>query len=55
MNQLNNFTDDKKENELNLPNCKYRDPDYFKNPTKEFKRKALYFFPYECLLTYEKF
>ena len=55
MNQLNNFTDDKKENELNLPNCKYRDPDYFKNPTKDFKRKALYFFPYECLLTYEKF
>ena len=24
-NQLNNFTDDEKENELNLPNCKYRD------------------------------
>ena len=27
MNQLNNFTDDKKENEINLPNCKYRDTD----------------------------
>ena len=27
MNQLNNFTDDEKENELNLPNCKYRDID----------------------------
>ena len=27
MNQLNNFTDDEKENELNLPNCKYRDSD----------------------------
>ena len=24
MNQLNNFTDEEKENELNLPNCKYR-------------------------------
>ena len=44
MNQLNNFTDDEKENELNLPNCKYRDPDYFKN--------LIIFFPYECLLTY---
>ena len=40
-NQLNNFTDDEKENELNLPNCKYRDTDYFKNLTKDFKRKAL--------------
>ena len=29
MNQLNNFTDDEKENELTLINCKYRDPDYF--------------------------
>ena len=44
MNQLNNFTDDEKENELNLPNCKYRDTDYFKNLTKDFKRKALSFF-----------
>ena len=38
--QLNNFTDDEKENELNLPNCKYRDIDYFENLTKDFKRKA---------------
>ena len=44
MNQLNNFTDDKKENELNLPNWKCRDTDYFKNLTKDFKRKALSFF-----------
>ena len=29
MNQLNNSTDDKKENELNLPNYKYRDTDFF--------------------------
>ena len=34
MNQLNNFTGDEKENELNLPNCKYRDKDYFKNLTR---------------------
>ena len=34
MNQLNNFTGNEKENELNLPNCKYRDTDYFKNLTK---------------------
>ena len=52
MNQLNNFTDDEKENELNLPNSKYRDPDYFKNLTKDFKRKALYFFDMNvCSLT----
>ena len=44
MNQLNNFTDDEKENELNLPNCKYRDKDYFKNLTKDFKRNAGSFF-----------
>ena len=41
MNQLHNFTDDEKENELNLPNCKYRDSDQFKSLTKDFKRKAL--------------
>ena len=34
INQLNNFTNDEKENELNLPNCKYGDTDYFKNLTK---------------------
>ena len=52
MNQLNNFTDDEKENELNLPNCKYRDTDYFKNLTKDFKRKALSFFHMNvCSLT----
>ena len=44
MNQLNNFTDDEKESELNLPNCKYRDPDYFKSLAKDFRRKALSFF-----------
>ena len=36
MNQLNNFTDDEKENKLNLSNCKYRDTDYVTNLTKDF-------------------
>ena len=44
MNQLNNFKDGEKENELNFPNCKYRDKDYFKNLSKDFIRKALSFF-----------
>ena len=52
MSQLNNLTDDEKENDLNLPNRKYRDIDYFRKLTKDFKRKALTFFPYECLPTY---
>ena len=44
MNQLNNFTDDEKENKLDLSNCKYRDTDYVINLTKDFKRKPLSFF-----------
>ena len=44
MNQLNNFTDDKKENDLKLPNCKYREIDYFQKLSKNFKRKTLSFF-----------
>ena len=44
INQLNNFTDDKKENELNLPNHKYRDVDNFQNLSRSFKRKTLSFF-----------
>ena len=44
MNQLNNFTDDKKENELKLPNCKYIEIHYFQKLSKNFKRKALSFF-----------
>ena len=52
MNQLNNFTDEEKENELNLPNCKYRELDYFKNLTKDFKRNTLSFFHMNvCSLT----
>ena len=44
MNQINSLTDDEKENELKLPNCKYRDIDYFQKPARNFKRKALSFF-----------
>ena len=44
MNQFNNFTDDEKENELKLPNCKYRDIDYFQKLPRNFKRKTLSFF-----------
>ena len=52
LNQLDNFTDDKKEKELNLRNCKYRDTDYFNNLTKDIKRKALSFFHMNvCSLT----
>ena len=52
MNQLNNFTDDKKENELKLPNCKYRKIDYFQKLSKNFKRKTLSLFHMNvCSLT----
>ena len=43
INQLNKFTDDEKETELNLPNYEYRDTDYLKNLIKDFKRKVLSF------------
>ena len=52
VNQLNNFTDNKKENELKLPNCKYREIDYFQKLCKNFKRKVLSFFHMNaCSLT----
>ena len=44
MNQLNNFTDDEKQNELKLPNCNYGEIDYFQKLSKNFKRKTLSFF-----------
>ena len=44
MNQLNNFTDDEKENELKLPNCKCREIDYFQKFSKNFRGKTLSFF-----------
>ena len=43
MNQLNNFTDDEKESELNLSNFKYRNPDYFKILPKIFKGRRFPF------------
>ena len=52
MNQLNNFTDDEKENELKLLNCKYREIDYFQKLSKNFKRKTLSLFHMNvCSLT----
>ena len=50
--QLNNFTNDKKENELKLPNCKCGEIDYFQKFSKKFKRKILSFFHINvCSLT----
>ena len=41
-----------RKNEFNLPNCKYRDTEYFKSLAKDFKRKALSFFHINvCSLT----
>ena len=52
MNQRNNFTDDEKENELELPNCKYREIDYFQKLSRNFKRKTLSLFHMNvCSLT----
>ena len=44
MNQLFNFTDDKKENELKLPNCKHREIDYFKGFSKTSNSRPCLFF-----------
>ena len=43
MNQLDNFTVDEKENELNLPNCKYRDTDILKILPKILKESPYFF------------
>ena len=52
MNQLNNFTNDEKQNKLKLPNCKYRGIDYFQKLSKNFKRKVFSFFHMNvCSLT----
>ena len=51
MNQLNNFTDDKKENELKLPNCKYKKIDYFQKLSQNFKEDRV-LISYECMFTY---
>ena len=44
INQLNNFTDDEKENDLKLPNCKYREADYFQKLSKTSKERPCPFF-----------
>ena len=52
MNQFNNFTDNEKENELKLPNCKYREIDYFQKLSKNFEGKTLSLFHMNvCSLT----
>ena len=52
MNQLKNFTDDEKKNELKLPNCKYGEIDYFQKLPRNFKRKTLSLFHMNvCTLT----
>ena len=40
--QLNNFTDKTKYYDENLPNCKYRDLEYFRNFKEKFKSKSLF-------------
>ena len=44
MNQLNNFTDGEKENELKLPNCKYREIYYFQSFPRTSKGRPCPFF-----------
>ena len=41
INQLNNFTDGAKDDDENLPNCQYRDLEYFQNFSEKFKSKSL--------------
>ena len=40
--RLNNFTDKTKYYDENLPNCKYRDLEYFRNFKEKFKSKSLF-------------
>ena len=44
MNQINNFADDDKANDLKLLNCKYREIYYSQKLSKNFKRKTLSIF-----------
>ena len=41
INQLNNFTEETKDYDENLPNCQYRDFGYFQNFSEKFKSKSL--------------
>ena len=50
MSQLNNFSDQEKENNLKLKNCKYREIDYFQKISKNFKRTLSFFHMNVCLL-----
>ena len=49
MNQLNNFTDDKKENELKLSNCKYREIRLFPKAFQKLLKEDLVPFSHECV------
>ena len=52
MNQINNFADDDKANDLKLPNYKYREIYYSQKLSKNFKRKTLSIFRINvCSLT----
>ena len=44
MNQLNNFTNNEKQNELILPNCKHREIDYFQKLSRTSKGRSCPFF-----------
>ena len=39
INQLNNFTEETKDYDENLPNCQYRDFGYFQNFSEKIKRR----------------
>ena len=52
MNQINNFADDDKANDLKLLDCKYREIYYSQKLSKNFKRKTLSIFRINvCSLT----
>ena len=38
INQLNNFTEETKDYDENLPNCQYKDLRYFQNFSEKFKK-----------------
>ena len=55
INQLNNFTDERKDLDQNLPYSKHRDLGYFQNFSEKFKSKSLFLLHLNiCSLT-EKF
>ena len=40
INQLNNFAEETKDYDENLPNCQYRDLGYFQNFSEKFKSRT---------------